>query len=301
MTPEKIIQDIYSDRIKKVIIDSDTYNEIDDQYAIAYAVASPKIEILAINAVPFSNIRCDDFEQGMEKSYDEIKRVLDYTVGADRYPVFKGSRSKISDEPEFGPVDSPAARNIVEMANKTDEIIYILAIGAITNVTSALLMDPTIKDKICVVWLGSNTLEYGSTVESNLMQDYAAGQILLNMDIPYVMLPALEYGTHVLTVNYQEMSMIKGDSRAVKFFRDQLPTEFGSVPYADGWLWTLWDIAAPGLLIKPEAFQLSVIPAPVITDGKSYALDRTRHKIIYMNSVDKDILVPDAFGAISTL
>ena len=33
---EEILSDIRSDRTKKVILDTDTFNEIDDQYALAY-------------------------------------------------------------------------------------------------------------------------------------------------------------------------------------------------------------------------------------------------------------------------
>ena len=57
MTPEQILADIRTDRVKKVIVDTDTFNEMDDQYAVAYAVASPKMDVLAINAAPFHNGR----------------------------------------------------------------------------------------------------------------------------------------------------------------------------------------------------------------------------------------------------
>ena len=37
-----------------VVFDSDTYNEVDDQYALAYMVKSPdKLNIKAIYAAPF--------------------------------------------------------------------------------------------------------------------------------------------------------------------------------------------------------------------------------------------------------
>ena len=76
MDLRKIIEDIQSDRIKKVIIDTDTNNEVDDQFAIAYALGSEKVDLLSLNAAPFFNQNSSSFENGMEKSYDEIKRVL---------------------------------------------------------------------------------------------------------------------------------------------------------------------------------------------------------------------------------
>ena len=109
MTLEKILEDLKTPRVKKVIVDSDTYNEMDDQYAIAYAIGSDKMDVIALNAAPFKNDRSASFEDGMEKSYDEILRVLDHIEKVGQYPAYKGSRTRIEDDPEHGPVDSPAA------------------------------------------------------------------------------------------------------------------------------------------------------------------------------------------------
>ncbi len=301
MTPEKILEDIYSKRVKKVIVDSDTYNEMDDQYAIAYAIASDKMEVLALNAAPFHNDRSRDFGDGMEKSYEEILRVLEHIGKTGQYPVFKGSRTRINDDPELRPVDSPAARNIIKLAHETDEIIYILALGAITNVVSAAMIDPSICDRICVVWLGGHCFDFRDLGEFNLAQDYAAGQLLLNLDVPLIMLPACDHGTKVLQVRLPDMQEIKGDSPAAVFFRETLPEEFNGDYYENGWERVIWDIAAPGAVAVPEGYSFSVIPAPVFGDNWQYAFDRTRRKIIFMEKVDRDTVVHDAFACLSSL
>ena len=51
MTPEQILQDLRSDRVKKVIMDGDYSAEIDDQYTLAYAYGHEKLEVLGVNAV----------------------------------------------------------------------------------------------------------------------------------------------------------------------------------------------------------------------------------------------------------
>ena len=302
MTPEKILEDIYSDRRKKVIIDSDTYNEIDDQYAIAYAAASPGLDVLAVNAAPFHNRRSESFEDGMEKSYAEIERVLDTVRMTGRFPVFKGSRRRIGDDADFAPVDSPAARNIVKTAKELDEPLYILALGAITNVVSALLLDPTIARRVCVIWLGGHCLDREALDEFNLVQDYAAGQLLLNLNVPYVMLPAFDHGTCALLTDAIEMrERIKGESAAGDFFRETLPRELSGDAYTDDWKKILWDVAAPAVLCVPHAFSFSVIPAPVFADGGRYAFDKTRRRIVYMESLDRDIVFDDVFSRLSEL
>ena len=159
MTVYEILDDIKSGRRKKVILDTDTYNEIDDQYALAYCYFADSIDLLSVNAAPFYNDNSTGYEDGMLKSYDEIHRVLrlcdkDYTT-----PVFKGSATTVELSGTY--VDSPAARNIIDTVKASDEIVYVLAIGAITNVTSAIMMDPSIKDNMCVMWLGANQLGEG--------------------------------------------------------------------------------------------------------------------------------------------
>ena len=300
MTPEQILEDIKTDRVKKVIIDSDTYNEIDDQYAIAYALASPQLDVLAVNAAPFHNWRSSSFEDGMEKSYAEINRVL-ATVGK-TCPVFKGSRTRISDDPDLAPVDSEAARNIIATAKSLDEPLYVLALGAITNVVSALLLDSSIAHRICVIWLGGHCLDREALDEFNLRQDYAAGQYLLNLDVPFVMLPAFDHGTCALLTDAVEMrERIRGESAAGDFFREILPRELSGDAYNDEWKKILWDVAAPAVLCVPRAYKFSVIPAPVFADGERYAFDRTRRRIVYMDELDRDIVLGDVFERLSEL
>ena len=91
MTLEQILEDIKSPRVKKCILDSDMYNEVDDQYAIAYMLRSPeRVNLKAIYAAPFSNPKSQyKGGIGMELSYNEIKRIL--TLVKKDTPVYRGS------------------------------------------------------------------------------------------------------------------------------------------------------------------------------------------------------------------
>lgn len=308
MTLTQIIEDLKSDRIKTVIIDSDTYNEMDDQYALAYSIGSSRMKIAAINAVLFHNDRSESYADGMEKSYEEIMRVLSVTHRDGLCPVFKGCTSPVSMSPDYAPVDSPASRNIIKLAKEADEMIYILAMGAITNVASAILIDPTIKEKICVIWLGGHCIERGGDLEEfNLMQDYRAGQIVLNSGVNLVLLPAYgpdDRGTQRLVASLADLQKIKGNSDASIFFRETLPAEFGGVKdleNPEAWRRIIWDIAAPAAISVPEAMEFSVITAPIFGDNKYYAFDSTRHKIIYMERLHPAEIFEDAFACISKL
>ncbi|GHV62019.1 hypothetical protein AGMMS49587_07690 [Spirochaetia bacterium] len=60
-----------------VVLDTDTYNEIDDQSALSFLVKSGgKLRLKAIHTAPFFNKKSSDPGDGMEKSYEEIIRAL---------------------------------------------------------------------------------------------------------------------------------------------------------------------------------------------------------------------------------
>ena len=52
-----------------VVLDTDTYNEVDDQFALAYMLCSgDKLNVKGISAAPFHNSRSCGPGDGMEKS-----------------------------------------------------------------------------------------------------------------------------------------------------------------------------------------------------------------------------------------
>ncbi|MBQ7921971.1 MAG: nucleoside hydrolase [Clostridia bacterium] len=297
MSIEEILEDIRSDRVKKVIYDADSGCDIDDQYAIAHAFVSPRMELLSVNSTPYI-VEGQTIDEALENSYNENNKVLKAlhcTV-----PNCIGCTETVSGQPDFGPVDCPAVRNIVDTAMASDEIIYVLSTGALTHAASAILMEPAIKDKICVIWVGCTGKESGVTDEFNLNNDYRAGQIVLNSGVPFVFLPSFcSYGTINLKAVKADLDKLTGTSDAAVFFREYLPGRFDIIN--EEWSSIFWDVASTGVLAVPEGFKLSIIPAPVFTDDKRYVFDSTRHKIIYMEGIDKDIVLGDVFRCIQSL
>ena len=99
-----------------MVLDTDTYNEIDDQFAVSYAMLSPEtMRIHAVYAAPFHNERSSSAGDGMEKSYEEILRILGRLKKNTEGFAFRGSKTFM---PGAGqPVDSPAARDLIKKAN----------------------------------------------------------------------------------------------------------------------------------------------------------------------------------------
>ena len=302
MTLNEILGDIRSDRVKKVIMDCDAYNDIDDQYAIAFALGSDRMEVLGVNAVLFNNYRCNGFADGMQRSYDEIVKVLKF-LKKEHIPAFLGCDTPLTQLEEGEWVDCPAVQNIIKLAHESDEMIYIIATGAATNVSSAIIADPTIKDNICVIWVGCNCIDFdGPAGDFNVGQDHYAGRFLLNCGVNLILLPAMGpegCGTQTLIGNPENIVQIKGDSATAKFFREDLPEL--AYPGQKEWTHHLWDIAGPGLLHCPEAYDVEIMMAPRMRGDDVWSFDQGRHDIVYMHKLDPDKVTYDFFEAINAL
>jgi inosine-uridine nucleoside N-ribohydrolase len=164
--------------VVRAILDTDTYNEIDDQFALVQMMLSnERIKVEGIYAAPFSmNERADNPEKGMELSYDEILRLLERINVSHENFVFKGVKEYVGSTKKV--VEAPAVDELIKKAHEgsTDNPLYVIAIGAISNVASALIKDPSIKEKIVVIWLGGNALYWPHSYDFNLKQDVGGAQ-----------------------------------------------------------------------------------------------------------------------------
>ena len=277
----------------RMVLDTDTYNEIDDQFAVVHALLSPEhLNVEALYAAPFHNNRSDNPEDGMEKSYDEILRLLDFlNVSADRF-VYRGSRAFLADK--AAPVHSDAATDMIEraMAKDSDEPLYVVAVGAITNVASAILIAPEIIKRIVIVWLGGNPLYWPHTREFNLMQDLQSAQVVLDCGVPFVWLPARGVVSHLHTTVAEMERYVQGRGKVgdylVQIFKDYSSDHFA-------WSKVIWDISATAYLINPTWVPTEIVHSPILTEAVTWSFDNSRHLMRVASSVNRDAIFRDLF------
>ena len=261
----------------KMVLDTDTYNEVDDQFALAYSLLSPeKLDVLAVYAAPYFNDRSSGPEDGMEKSYAEIVRLLGKMGRTSEGFVFKGSRGYLPDGET--PVESEAARDLVKkaMAMPEGELLYVVAIGAITNVASAILMEPEIVKKICVVWLGGHPLSASTAREFNLMQDVPAARVVLDCGVPFTLVPCMGVASHLLAT-VPDMKDAIGGKNARCDALVELFGEYSSDHF--GWAKEIWDVSTIAYLVNPDWIPTVLEHSPLLTDDCHWAHDANRHFI----------------------
>lgn len=278
----------------RMVLDTDTYNEIDDQFALVYALLSPEqLDVEAVYAAPFLNDRSSSPADGMQKSYEEILRLLDQLDRDTTDFVYRGSEHFLTSLEE--PVQSSAARDLVQRALAAEDVLYVLAVGAPTNVASAILMEPAIIDKIVVIWLGGKGLQWRRASEFNLQQDLKASQVLFNSGVPLVQLPTEPVTSHLLTTIPEIETYLKGQG-AVGDYLVEIFKAYSQDPYA--WSKVIWDISAVAYAINPGWFSTEIRHAPILTDQVTYSFDPTRHFYRVATHLNRDQIFGDMFRKI---
>lgn len=276
----------------RMVLDTDTFNEIDDQFAVVYALISPELDVQALYAAPFHNNRSSGPGDGMEKSYEEILRVLDRLGKSPEGFVFKGSLNWIKDVKE--PERSPAALDLIERAKKSSpqDPLYVAAVGAITNVANAILIDPSIVQNIVVVWLGGNGHNWPNQREFNYHQDLKASRTLFDCGVPVVQLPCTPVVTH-FTTTVPEMERYVGGRGPIGDYLLEIFKDYHKDHFA--WSKVLWDMTAIAWLVNDKWLPSNLVHSPIVTDNYTYSFDPSRHLIRVVNFVHRDPIFRDFF------
>jgi purine nucleosidase len=279
----------------RMVLDTDTYNEIDDQFALVYSLLSPqRLELEAVYAAPFHNQRSTGPEDGMHKSYDEILRVLDRLGRSPQEFVFRGSTRWLPGPQE--PVPSPAVDDLIARSRAQREgPLYVVAIGAITNVASAILSAPDIVEHIVVVWLGGNPSTWHQAAEFNLVQDVPAARVILDCGVPFVHVPCLNVTEHLRTTEAEMARFVKGRG-AIGDYLYQIFVDYYPDHYARSK--EIWDVGPIAWLVNPEWVPSSLVHSPILTDQLTWSQDSRRHLIRQAYSLRRDAIFGDLFRKI---
>lgn len=284
---------------KKVILDTDMYNEIDDQFALTYLMKSLDVfDLEAITIAPFSKsgyANTMTIEDGTEKSYQVTLNILDM-LNKSEYKdiVYKGATKYFKDSKE----SNEAVEKIIEIANKNDKTT-ILAIGAITNVALAIEKAPEIINKIKVVWLGGNTFLTKDNSEFNFRQDIPAVQKVFDSKIELVVIPCRNVASNLSTTIYELEHYLNKNTELNKYLCDifiKCKKSFMKEPKDEiGSSKTLWDLSAIAYEINTDWFKSELISCPIVLDNGLYKETTDRHNVIFVNDLYRNKIYQDFF------
>ena len=272
--------------IKKLILDLDM--GVDDAMALAYAIASPEVELVGITTC-FGNVR-------VEQSAHNCLAVLDL-LGRPEVPVYLGadrpikatepytppaSTTLIHGKNGIGDVDIPDSNRSVETESAVDfiidavktygkDLIYVPT-GPMTNIEAALKKAPEIKDEIGQIVLMGGALTVpgncNACMEANISQDPEAADYLFRSGTPTTMI-GLDVTLQTL-LTYKETQQWRDlGTKAGKFLADM--TDFyikayeTTSPHLGGC--GLHDPLAVGVAVDPTLVTTLDINMKVDVDG----------------------------------
>ena len=266
---EKYQYQVPEARKVRYIIHTDCKNEADDQYTVAHALMTEKFEVRGIIAGHFDRANYNRFPEWhtAEASYDEIMTVLDKMELRGRYPVCLGANHGLPDE--HTPICSEGAEFIVKEAMREDDRpLYIGMQGAITDLASAILMEPRICERMTCIWIGGGDYPEGGG-EFNLMNDIAGANVVFGSSMPLWQVPRCVYKQFGVSLAELQLK-VAPYGKIGRYLFEQLVdfnnkmTKFGNWPHGE--LWTLGDEGCVCALMeeveRDDGYEM--IPAPFI-------------------------------------
>lgn len=338
-------------RRPRIVIDTDAANEIDDPFALAWALLSPQqLQLLAIYAAPFSfeyrrqemlrarRVRADPtgctpqdaellahyaarlahFERkqwdiaqldwpvfnppgvGMERSHQEILDVCHKLGRSSGGLVFRGSTDYLQSAAQ--PRHSDAVQHLIATARSSppDDPLYVVAMGCVTNVASALLLAPDIVERIVVVWTSGYPSHAPHVNHSfNLEQDLVATGVLLDSGVPLIYLPGFHVGAQ-LRLSLPEMEQYVKGRGAIGDHLHHLFThnplwDLAGVESLYAHSWVIWDVITLAWLINPSWVPSELVRTPRIGADRRWQPGAGRPLMREAHAVARDAIFADFF------
>lgn len=284
-----------------LVLDTDAYNEVDDQFAIAYLLhCGQAVDLQAIYAAPFYdstrcfyNFRSESAEDGMRKSDQEIRKLLHLAARQDMLEhVYPGADMFMTEK--GGPVDSPAARDLIcrAMEHSEDDPLYVMGIGAPTNIASALRMEPAIRERIVVLWLGGNVLDWPVCREFNLSQDLEASKVLFEDGVRLVQVPCMGMASGFSVTAGELKRYLAGKNPLCDYLAKTVMEDMRDPEGEALWSRILWDVVPCAWLIGGHLCLYRMETKPVPTDTV-YLRPEREEKMGYVYYVNRDALLRD--------
>lgn len=286
---------LYADGPVRVIVDADTANEIDDLYAIVRALVAPEFRVEGVTSAHFT--RSTQPNETVRRSQEINEQILDamglrgsipHPIGADRSMADPSS-----------PVDSPAARLIIEKAHAggPDDKLVVFALGACTNLASALLLDPSIESKVVFAFIDGDYKDqrWGPGI-FNWRNDIHAVKAIFESRVEYLHMPAPSVSVQMELSKKAVDEHLRGRGGVWDLLVDRWETFPRTAKREKK---TMWDVALIEAVLRPELATAVVVGAPIIHDAKRVEQfpDNPRRVKVF-EAIDADGMQGDFWKAI---
>ncbi len=249
-----------------MVLDTDTANEIDDQFAVVHALLSQdRLRLEAIYATLFSRDGSSP-ATGVAESEAEIQRLLERLQVDPGDRVLRGADEFLSENRPS--VSNAASADLISRALEArDGPLWVAAIGALTNIASALHDSPEIAERIVIVWLGGQPQHRHDAREYNLYQDPVAARAVFDSGAPLIHIPCYGAASHLLTSTAELDAYVRPQGAIGEYLADIFHDHNEQYP---GRSKEIWDLSATGYLINADWVSRLSIPRPTLSQDMKW-------------------------------
>ncbi len=279
----------------RVIVDTDAKNEADDPFAIVHALLSPGFDYVGLIAAHYGVDRDID---SMERSYAEIKKILNIMdIPADGI-LFHGADAPMTKQDKY--IMSEGAELIVREAMKEDSRrLFVIFLGPLTDLASAILLEPRIVRRMTAIWIGGGAYPNGGQ-EFNLKNDIIAANAVFSSQVELWQVPKNVYEKMAVSLSelqvrvqpYGELGNYLFD-QLIRHTWDEIPRKSS---FRTGESWVLGDNPAVGLILYEHRFEFEWKEAPFITGEQAYVHTKTNRPIRVYQTIDSRLILEDFYA-----
>ena len=271
------------------LLSADVGAEVDDQWAIAHLALSPRVNLLGIVTTHTPYLRA-------QRSAEIAQEVLNHLPIQEKPPVVPGSSTPLES------VDKPQHNEGIEFILETarryspEKPLTLLTIGAATDAASALLLDPSIAQRVRMVSMAFHSVQNGGR-EFNVQNDPKAWQVILETSVP------LTIGCAEMCIRYLTLSR----ERAKERFGGISPAADYLVGLLEWWFaehsdtcravtgkedaWPIWDETVTAHLLGLTEVEL--LPRPPLLDNLDLEFRSGGDTVRWIKAVRADALWSD--------
>jgi len=275
-----------------VILSTDVGNEIDDQWAVAYMMVNPQLEVLGIISAHAPTLPPPAARFTYLVLRDEVENRLKMAIHP---PLFEGSSLPLPDAKT--PRPNAGVDFIIQSSKEfsSSNRLTVLTIGAATDVASAIIEDPGIADRTRVVAMGFRSWPNGGD-EFNVANDVAAWQAILRSDVPVAVgcgdvcranLSLTPDQAQKLISQHGPIGAWLWDEYQAWYYRHVKPMRSNDLSQA----WVIWDTVV--LAYVEGLTTQEVHPRPLLKDDMKFEPGHAGKTITWVTGIDSARMWPD--------
>ena len=284
----------------RVVLDCDTKNEVDDQFAIAHALGLPPgtLEVRGVISVHNTLVHGP---ASRDMYQEEAERVV--ALCGSEVPCIPGAERPM--ENRHTPVESAGLDFLVEEAQRGP--LTVIATGPATDVASLLLVAPEVLRNVRVVWLGGfgdrESYERFKMGELNGRADIASWRALLEEPVELLQVPGWPGPAKVLVEAVPFAAELRALGRPVADYLAEILLDWvtdyeGDIDPQGQKI--IWDVSCVSAVADPGAVTVERLAVPALDVAGAHDFSRRGREVDVVSDLDERRVLQGLMAALES-